>query len=90
MRTKRPLTASFKTKVVLDALKEQETITTLAQKYEVHANQISTWKRLFLDNAEKAFESNARPEKEQQQKIDQLYEQIGRLQVENTFLKKGL
>lgn len=90
MRTKRPLTAAFKTKVVLEALKEQETVVALAQKYEVHPNQITTWKRQFLDNAEKAFETNGREEKQQQQKVEQLFEQIGRLQVENAFLKKVL
>lgn len=104
MRTKRPLTAAFKTKVVLEAmklppqqadgefsrLKEQETIASLAQKYEVHPNQITTWKRHFLDNADKVFETNGRPEKEQQQKTERLFEQISRLQVENAFLKKVL
>ncbi len=41
-RTRRKFTASFKTKVVLEALKSQMTLQELASKYEVHANQIST------------------------------------------------
>lgn len=88
MKTRRPLTTAFKTKVVLEALKEREPITALAQKYQVHANQITTWKRQFLENAEKALETGTRPSKDEQQQIEQLFEQIGRLQVENAFLKK--
>ena len=90
MKTKRPLTSAFKTKVVLEAIKEQETLSNLAQKYEVHPQQITTWKRQFLDNAENAFETSRRQEKEQEQTVRQLYEQIGRLKIENDFLKKAL
>lgn len=91
MKTKRPLTAAFKTKVVLEALKEQQTIASLAQKYEVHPNQITTWKKQFIDNAAQAFSSGkSKKEKSHQQTIEELYEQIGRLQVENSFLKKVL
>ena len=89
MRTRRPLTSAFKTKVVLEALKEQETIAALAQKYQVHANQITTWKKQFLENAERAFEPEG-GKKSKSDEIEQLYEQIGRLQVENSFLKKAL
>ena len=90
MKTRRPITNAFKAKVVLEALKEQETLTVLAQKYEIHPNQITTWKRQFLDNAEKVFESTGKRTKNGQAQEEQLFEQIGRLQVENTFLKKVL
>lgn len=90
MKKKRPLTVAFKTKIVLEALKEQETIINLAQKYKVHPNQITTWKRQFLDNAEKAFGKNDRDEKLHQETEQRLYEQIGRLKVELDFLKKAL
>ena len=90
MKTKRPLTTAFKTKVVLEALKDQDTIVNLAQKYEIHPQQITTWKRQFLDNASNAFEMSPRKEKDQEQTARQLYEQIGRLKIENDFLKKAL
>lgn len=90
MKTKRPLTTAFKTKVVLEALKDQDTIVNLAQKYEIHPQQITTWKRQFLDNASNAFEMSPRKEKDQEQTVRQLYEQIGRLKIENDFLKKAL
>ena len=52
---RRNFTSSFKTKVVLEALKERETIQQLGVKYAVHPNQITTWKKQFLENADAAF-----------------------------------
>ncbi len=37
-------TSGFKTKVVLEALQERETIQEIGKKYDIHPNQISTWK----------------------------------------------
>ena len=92
MRQKRRnFTSSFKTKVVLDALKERETIQQLGFKYEVQPNQISTWKREFLENADRAF-GGADGDKDTDERVDvdQLFSQIGQLKVENDFLKKSL
>ncbi len=41
----------FKAKVAVDAAKRDKTIAELAQKYNLHANQISTWKKELLENA---------------------------------------
>lgn len=54
-KTRRKFTASFKTKVVLEALKERQTVQELAEKHKLHPNQISAWKKEFLANAEQAF-----------------------------------
>lgn len=91
--TRRKFTSEFKKKVVLEALKERNTIQELAAKYEIHPQQITDWKRHFMDNSEVAFE---RPGTEdgkaagQEKLIEQLYAQIGQLKVENDFLKKKL
>ena len=45
MRTKRKFTAEFKTKVALEAIKELETISVLAQKFKLTPIQINTWKK---------------------------------------------
>lgn len=91
-KQRRKFSATFKTKVVLEALKERQTIEELARKYELHPTQISSWKKEFLDNVNRVFENNSTgkdhqkgSEKEQQQ----LYAQIGQLKVENDWLKKN-
>jgi len=54
-KERRKFSASFKAKVAIEAVKEQQTIQELAVKYELHPTQINTWKREFLDNAESVF-----------------------------------
>ncbi|MBP2833746.1 transposase [Aquimarina sp. U1-2] len=54
--TRRKFTPNFKTKVVLEALKERHSLAELAQKYQIHPTQISSWKRDFLSGAEQVFE----------------------------------
>ena len=91
MRSKRKFTPEFKSKVALEALKERESVTELAKKYELHPNQINDWKKEFMANAAVVFsknktESSSMDDKEKQK----LYQVIGQLKVENDFLKKAL
>lgn len=58
-KDRRKFSADFKTKVVLESLKEKNTIEELARKYELHPNQISTWKKDFLSKASSVFASSA-------------------------------
>jgi transposase len=91
--TRRKFTSEFKKKVVLEALKERNTIQELAAKYEIHPQQITDWKRHFMDNSDVAFDrpgSEDGKNAEQDKLIEQLYSQIGQLKVENDFLKKKL
>ena len=89
--TRRKFTTKFKTKVVLEALKEQSSLADLAQKHDIHPQQISTWKREFLQKAESVFDngsSNTKSEAELEK--DRLLKTIGQLKVENDFLKNAL
>lgn len=91
-RNKRKFTASFKAQVVLEALKERQTINELAQIYEIHPNQISMWKKEFLANADKIFgaDSDRKQNLQSEKEKDELFKQIGQLKVENDWLKKKL
>jgi transposase-like protein len=88
-RTRRKFSSKFKTKLVLEVLKEQETIQELASKYEVHPNQISTWKNEFLSNASSVFESK-KEKQNTNQDTSKLYKVIGEQKVEIDFLKEVL
>ena len=50
-RKRRTFTSEFKLKVILDSLKERESLSELSQKYDLHQNQISKWKNEFIENA---------------------------------------
>ena len=79
--------APFKARVALEAVKERETVSELAKRFQVHPTQIHDWKRRLLEQATSIFErDNSKPV----ETIDpaELYEQIGRLKVELEFLKK--
>src|SRR5690606_39045346 len=90
-KTRRKFEASFKAQVALEALKERETLSQLAQKYELHPNQISAWKQEFLENADSVFggKSTFTAEKEAADN-QELYAKIGQLEMERDFLKKSL
>jgi transposase len=79
----------FKAKVVLEALKEQKTLSELAQLYQVHPNQITLWKKEFLENASQVFERGHKKPKEDPD-VATLFETIGQLKIENDWLKKKL
>lgn len=92
-RSRRKFSADFKAKVVIEALKERSTIEEIARKYELHPNQITTWKKEFLANAAAAFEKEGSEDslkQERDEEIVRLYAKIGQIQIENDFLKKKL
>ena len=83
-------TAEFKSKVALEALREQQPIHEIAKRYQVHASQVTEWKKALQGNASSVFESQGAKQDEafiQKRKDDRLFKQIGQLQVEVDFLK---
>ena len=89
-RKRRNFSASFKAKVAIEAVKERETLTELSKKYDLHPNQISNWKKEFLENSSSVFESKKKEDSEIITDVDKLYSKIGRLEMENDFIKKNL
>jgi len=88
-KTRRKFSPAFKAKVAIEALKEQSTLQELATKYEVHPNQITTWKSEFITNAASVFESKT-DKKEPDIDREKLYKVIGEQKVEIDFLKQVL
>jgi transposase len=88
-KSRRKFSPAFKAKVVIEALKEQMTIQELASKFEVHPNQISTWKSEFISNASVVFDSKS-TKQEPEVDANKLFKVIGEQKVEIDFLKQVL
>ena len=89
--TRRKFTSKFKTKVVLEALKERETAKDLAQRFEISPQQVNLWKREFLSQAESVFKKSTKfPKSEAEEKEDRLLKVISKQKVELDFLKNAL
>lgn len=89
-KTRRKFTSEFKSKVALEALKERYSLSELAERFELHPNQISQWKQEFLEKSKDVFDKKANKAEEKEVDLDKLYAKIGKLEVERDFLKKNL
>jgi transposase len=65
---RRKFTAKFKTKVVLEGLKDRQSAKELAERFKLSPQQISTWKREFMDNADQVFSGNSKNKKVKQRR----------------------
>jgi len=88
-RKRRAFGGAFKAKVALAAIRGDKTTAQLAAEYQVHTSQVTAWKQQLLEQAPKFFEDGrSKGREETLANEEQLYEQIGRLKVENEWLKK--
>src|SRR5881398_3444837 len=90
-RTRRTHAPAFKAKVALAAIKGDKTLAELAQQYDVHPNQITSWKAQLVNAAAGVFSSGAAA-KEATPAVDlkALHAKIGELTLENDFLAGAL
>ena len=87
-RAWRRIDGALKAKIALEALREQATVSELAQRYQVHPNQVYAWKKQLQDQAARAFDSDAgKPgDAAKEREIERLHAKIGQLVVERDFL----
>ena len=87
-RPRRNHAPAFKAKVALDALKGEQTLVEFSQRYQVHPNQITEWKKQLLERAPDIFSKDGKPE--QGASVKDLHAKIGQLSMENAFLSGAL
>jgi transposase len=90
-RARRNHTPAFKAKVALAAIKGEMTLSELAQLFDVHPNQITTWKAQLQEGAAEVFgpggDNGAAPPAVD---VKSLHAKIGELTLENEFLEGAL
>ena len=90
MAKRRRFTAKFKAEVVLEALSGESSQAELCRRHNLSENQVSTWKRQFLENAETFFESPEKQTDASVERIAQLEQLVGRLTLALEIQKKAL
>lgn len=82
-------TPAEKAKIALEAIKGEQTLAQITSKYGVHATQVNAWKKQAVALLPDIFNDKSKQEAaHHEMQLAELYEQIGRLKVENDFLKK--
>ncbi|MCC9296762.1 transposase [Clostridium sp. WLY-B-L2] len=84
--------SEFKARLVLEVLRGERTLSEIASENQVHPNMLTRWKTEAVKNFSQLFEKEAsktkQMEKQYEDKIDELYKQIGRLTTQNEWMKK--
>jgi transposase-like protein len=91
MAMKKQYSPEFKAQVVREILTEEKTMAQIAAEYGVHPVQLSQWKKTAMDNLASLFVDErkaAKQQKAQEQKIERLYAQVGKLTTQLEWIKK--
>lgn len=83
--------AAFKARVALEAVKGEKTLAQLSSEVGVHANQIRQWRKQLLEELPRIFsDRRCKEDREREDLVSELYQQIGQLKVELGWLKKKI
>jgi len=92
MSKKNQYKPEFKSKVILEVLKEEKSINEIASNYQVSPSMISKWRKIFKENIDKVFmDGNKEYNKmkaDYENQIESLYKQIGEITTQLNWLKK--
>lgn len=88
-RPRRNHSAAFKAKVAIEAVKGDKTVADIAQKHDIHPNQVTEWRRQLLERAIDVFGGPSTPA-EPAVDLKALHAKIGQLTLENDFLEGAL
>jgi len=89
-RKRRTHSPEFKAKISLAAIQGDLTLAELVKKFDVHANQITDWKKQLLNSAPDVFGKGAKKAEDAAEAIQELHAKIDQLTMENDFLERGL
>ena len=90
-RQRRKFSSALKARVAIEAVKAQRSVSELAGEHQVHPSQITQWKKQLLDSAEALFSDKRQmQQKDQEELLAKLYQQIGQMKVELDWLQKKL
>ncbi len=89
-RKRRNHAPGFKAKVALSALSGEGTLAELAERFDVHPNQVKQWKQQLSEQAADVFGEGEDTRKLNEADTHKLHAKIGQLALENDFLAKAL
>jgi transposase len=89
-RSRRNHSPKFKARVALEALRGEATLTELASRHGVHANQIALWRKQMLEHAGEVFDHGNPALDDAERQIRDLRAKVGELTMERDFLADAL
>jgi len=94
MSTKREYTAEYKGRIALEVMREELTVSEIASREQINVKQIYNWRNELRDNIALIFDRNKQSREyerkliELMEKEEELMAKVGRLTIENDWLKK--
>ena len=88
-RKRRRFTPEFKAKVVLEALRGENSQAEVCRRHTLSEEQVSEWKQQLLENAASLFESRGKASKENKERIAELEQRVEKLTVAIDIHKKA-